>query len=225
MSGDLISQIEKNDLFNLYSKMLADLNLGELLQDSFENFEISKIEENFDFCCFKTYCKTSTLFSNSAKGLAIIYDLNEKQIDLLDKIGSTFGLIFQFKDDFLDILIRQEGTNLDKESYKDIRDGIYTFNFQIYITDLFLKDEKKAEEFLSLYYKKLKTNLEIKFLVKEMNRENILEYQRLYIQHLFFLCLNYLKEFGQTFENENFSQSIFFNEFYKLLNFIVERKN
>ena len=205
--------------------MLKDLNLGELLQHEFKNLDIREIEDNFDLCCFKTYCKTGTLFSNSAKGLGDIFDLDDKQKNILFNIGSIFGLIFQFMDDYLDIIKNNEKV-LDKECFKDIRDGIFTFNFQVFISNLFFHDEKKSEKFLELYSKKNKTEEDIDYIVNQMNNKEIMDFNKYYIFHLQNLCLNYVKELEQSFNNNDsdLSQSVFFLEFYNLLDYIIRRR-
>ena len=204
--------------------MVNDLNLGEILQADFENLDIFDIENNFDLCCYKTFCKTGTLFANSAKGIGDIFELDENQKQILFNIGSVFGLIFQFMDDYLDI-IQSDQSLLDKESFKDVKDGIFTFHFQVFISTLVLSDKTKSEEFLKLYTDSNKNENDINYIVDKMNNKEIMDFNKYYIFHLQNLCLDYIKELEKSFGNSEFdsSKSIFFSEFYNLIDYIIRR--
>lgn len=81
--------------------------------------------------------KTSALFQASVVFPAIIMGLPQDLIDKLEKISNNLGVIFQLKDDLLDIDRQNEKLNTAKLSNK------------IEIENLILKYKKETEELLS----------------------------------------------------------------------------
>jgi len=77
--------------------------------------------------------KTAALMSTACRVGAITADLDRTQIDDLTAFGESFGMVFQIRDDVLDVIATEE--ELGKTPGQDLSEGIYTLPVQRALED------------------------------------------------------------------------------------------
>lgn len=152
--------------------MIFELTQGEILQSALDAKSFENLPQSLEILSLKTYQKTGSLFDFGLNAVPIIHNQSAKVRELFSALGTIVGLYFQHVDDVLDQQVRP---TINKEPYKDIKDGIVTINC---LTAYFLKNnssKKEGKNFLKLYFKKDKTEEEIHQLIATLNSAEVLE--------------------------------------------------
>ena len=128
-AGDLMMcrvslQVAKED-FNEYGEIISgaieEMCRGELLQSG-SLFDDTVTKDRY---YRNIHGKTAALFMASCRIGAIEGGCDEKTVELLERIGEKFGMLFQLRDDLKDF--SSESSEMGKTTHKDFLDGIYTF--------------------------------------------------------------------------------------------------
>jgi heptaprenyl diphosphate synthase len=77
--------------------------------------------------------KTAALMSTACRVGALTAGLDRSQIDDLTAFGESFGMVFQIRDDVLDVIATEE--ELGKTPGQDLSEGIYTLPVQRALQD------------------------------------------------------------------------------------------
>ncbi len=77
--------------------------------------------------------KTASLMAASARIPALIAGLPTEEVDMLTEIGESIGMVFQIRDDIMDIFAPKE--ILKKEPGQDIVEGVYTLPVILLLAD------------------------------------------------------------------------------------------
>jgi heptaprenyl diphosphate synthase len=102
-------------------------------------FDTRRSEEHY----FKSIAgKTAALMSTSCKIGGITGSRPRTEIDALSAFGRSFGLIFQLRDDLLDVLASDE--ELGKPAGQDLAEGIYTLPVLLALRDPSIGPELEA---------------------------------------------------------------------------------
>lgn len=118
-SFELIVENKLSKNFALMTDNLTTMVFGEVEQylDKFDE-EIS-IERYFSIISKKT----ASFFSTSLVLGANLAKLKEEEIELLENVGKSMGILFQIQDDLLDF---SDESQIGKSSMSDINRGIYS---------------------------------------------------------------------------------------------------
>ncbi len=93
-------------------------------------FDTRRSEEHY----FQTIAgKTAALMSTSCRIGAITGDRPRAEVDALSAFGRRFGLVFQLRDDLLDVVATDE--ELGKPAGQDLAEGIYTLPVLLALRD------------------------------------------------------------------------------------------
>jgi heptaprenyl diphosphate synthase len=77
--------------------------------------------------------KTAALLSTACRIGGLTADLEQHEIGALTRFGESFGMVFQLRDDVLDVLATEE--ELGKPPGQDLAEGIYTLPVQRALND------------------------------------------------------------------------------------------
>lgn len=127
--------------------------------------------------------KTASFFKSVCKLGCKNARLDKNISDKMEKFGLNLGLLFQIRDDYLDIFSNKELTG--KEEFKDFREGIYTYPIILALEENHLRD--KIRDYLienqqrNLAYSDLSKLKDI-LLVYNIDKK----------------CINKMKEIGKT---------------------------
>ena len=115
-----LNEFENHKLMSIYTKVIHDLSVAELLQMQYEtNHEI-----DFEIYYKIIYGKTASLFQAAGEAAAVWSSLDAKESSNLSDLGKNLGLFFQIRDDYLDYF---NAALLNKPPFQDFERGIYTF--------------------------------------------------------------------------------------------------
>jgi heptaprenyl diphosphate synthase len=93
-------------------------------------YQVERGEEEY-LCAIAN--KTAALMSTACRIGGITADLDRDQIDELTTFGEAFGMLFQIRDDILDVVATEE--QLGKTPGQDLAEGIYTLPVQRALSD------------------------------------------------------------------------------------------
>ena len=134
---------------------IRDMCNGEVGQN-LNKYKISlNTDEYFDNISGKTASFFKTVCYLGSKNAAFTSEDTEKMV----RFGQNIGLMFQLKDDLLDLFFDKSITG--KEGFSDIKEGIYT-----YPIILALKDEQYGKDIYDILMKNRKVSLERNDLLK-----------------------------------------------------------
>lgn len=116
-----LNTLNNPPLMKLYSKVLRDLSVSELIQMEWEKKPTITLKI-YDSIIFG---KTASLFGACTMSAGILSKLSQKECESLYEFGVLLGKLFQKKDDYLDYFqsIHQSG----KEPLKDFKNGLFTY--------------------------------------------------------------------------------------------------
>lgn len=116
LSKSKIDPVQKCKLVELFAKKAGGLGVcyGQVLDILNENNQFSTWEEIERIISLKT----CALFELSFMTIGVIAEMEQKQIDMLEKIGYLFGLAFQIQDDLNDYL--KEKKEIGKDTDQDL---------------------------------------------------------------------------------------------------------
>lgn len=115
-----LSHLRYPKLLDMFTKTIRDLSVSELLQLQYEkNPKIT-----LDIYRQIIYGKTASLFESACASVAILHNLSQEQFELLSRLGSGIGNLFQMRDDYLDYF---NSSLLNKPAFTDFTGGLFTF--------------------------------------------------------------------------------------------------
>lgn len=209
-AANLIIQLDKPELNEIFSTMVHNLTYGECEQ-SLKSLNFSNIDEAFKVYMLKTYYKTASLIALSLRGLSIIYNLNQELQLQLFNLGLHIGIVFQLVDDVIDVIY--ESKDIKKPAFKDLEEGVINSYVLYEIND----DNNKGKDLGAMAQRKF-SGLGEKEIIKEQLKKGtgILKTQNLALDHL----IDAFKILDNPFFIENKTK---FNVL-QCFNFIVNRK-
>ena len=117
-----LSTLDKSvELLPVFTGVIRDLTVGELLQMRWENNPSITVKTYEEII----HRKTASLFGAMAQSAGILQDEDEDEIEKLRDFGLRMGRLFQIRDDFLDYFgdAKKEGKHL----YQDVHRRLITF--------------------------------------------------------------------------------------------------
>lgn len=131
----LLSELDDNRIYKLYSKVFENLCLGEIEQaGSTFNLECLSMDAYLE----KSRKKTAELFRAAAQGACILNKSDDSVINSLGAFAENFGILFQVIDDLLDFNASEK--QVGKPVMSDLRNGIFTMPVIIALKDTRVKD-------------------------------------------------------------------------------------
>ncbi|GAX80137.1 hypothetical protein CEUSTIGMA_g7575.t1 [Chlamydomonas eustigma] len=115
-----LAALRETRVVELMSQVLEDLVTGEIMQMTATRDQLLDQE----FYLQKTYCKTASLMSNSAKSIAVLSGESEDVCNAAASFGRHIGLAFQIIDDVLDLTA--SSSILGKPALNDMKSGLAT---------------------------------------------------------------------------------------------------
>ena len=112
------------EVAGLLAATLARLCQGQVAEVR-AAFQIDRDEEDYLRCIAD---KTAALMSTACRIGALTAGLDRTQIDALTAFGEGFGMVFQIRDDVLDVVASE--SELGKPPGQDLAEGIYTLPVQ-----------------------------------------------------------------------------------------------
>ena len=112
------------EVAGLLAATLARLCQGQVAEVR-AAFQIDRDENDYLRCIAD---KTAALMSTACRIGALTAGLDRAQIDDLSAFGEAFGMVFQIRDDLLDVVATE--TELGKPPGQDLAEGIYTLPVQ-----------------------------------------------------------------------------------------------
>ena len=147
-------QIRNFDALNILSQTAERLSQGEILQIE----KVIKRKMTIEIYYQMVSDKTASLFSAACKLGSITVKENRKKTSALSNFGEKFGLVFQIRDDLLDIIGNVE--TLGKPTIFDLKKNMQTLPL-IYIYNKLSK------------YELLRLKLKLKFHMKRSELKSI----------------------------------------------------
>tara|TARA_A100001015_G_C14979371_1_gene708795 strand:- start:61 stop:1053 length:993 start_codon:yes stop_codon:yes gene_type:complete len=162
----LISETKNINCLKEISESVQKLSLGELDQILTRNKNIS-IDQYYTII----ENKTATLFETCLKCGGHLNSINEKELNILQNIGYSLGILFQISDDYLDIF---DSTNeLKKGKGQDILKGELTLPIILLLKKYNKKDQenflKKIKDQNNSIFNEIKNEINIHNISEEIN--------------------------------------------------------
>ncbi len=109
-----------SEVAELLADTLADMCMGQVLEVK-SGFHLDRTEEEY----FEAISgKTASLLAASCKIGTLVAGGSEREKTLLHGLGHSFGMIFQIRDDILDLIA--DRSTLGKTPGQDLVEGVYT---------------------------------------------------------------------------------------------------
>ena len=125
------------EIAGLLAATLGDLCQGQVAEVR-AAFDISRTQEDYTKAISG---KTASLMATSCRIGAITGGLPRNQVDALTAFGRCFGMIFQVRDDILDVI--GSDAELGKPAGQDLAEGIYTLPTLLALADPVVGPELK----------------------------------------------------------------------------------
>ncbi|BDA80000.1 geranylgeranyl pyrophosphate synthase [Leptospira kobayashii] len=159
-----LNSLENPRLMTLFSAVLRDLSVSELIQMEWEkNPKITlKIYDSI------IYGKTASLFGACTESAGVLAKRSEKENILLSDFGVRLGKLFQKKDDCLDYFTNTKDSG--KEFLKDFKNGLFTYPV------LVLREKangKEKKEIHSLFAKEERTSADDEKILSMLSDKQI----------------------------------------------------
>lgn len=106
-------------VIGLFSETLKVIVNGEIIQLFNGRCQVNR-EQYYQ----RIYAKTASLFETCAKSAALLYECDEKTVEVMRQFGYNIGMAFQIIDDVLDFTGEQ--ATLGKPVGSDLRQGLIT---------------------------------------------------------------------------------------------------
>ena len=113
----------------LLAKTLGDLCQGQVTEVR-AAFQVGRTDDDYTQAIAG---KTASLMATSCRIGAITAGLPRDQVEALTTFGRTFGMLFQVRDDILDVVGTEE--ELGKPAGQDLAEGIYTLPVLLALAD------------------------------------------------------------------------------------------
>ncbi len=117
------------EIAGLLAKTLGDLCQGQVTEVR-SAFQVGRTEEDYTQAIAG---KTASLMATSCRIGAITAGLPRDQVDAFTAFGRSFGMLFQVRDDVLDVVGTEE--ELGKPAGQDLAEGIYTLPVLLALAD------------------------------------------------------------------------------------------
>ncbi|HEV3212170.1 MAG TPA: polyprenyl synthetase family protein [Acidimicrobiales bacterium] len=151
--GNVVAIVAGDYLMARSAAIAADLgtNVAALLARTLASLtrgQVSEVRTAFDVTrTFDDYVeaiggKTATLMASSCRVGAITAGRTPAEVDALGHFGHAFGMVFQIRDDLLD-LVAVDG-QLGKPTGQDLSEGIYTLPVLVALEDASAGDELRG---------------------------------------------------------------------------------
>jgi geranylgeranyl diphosphate synthase type II len=142
--------------------------------------------------------KTASLLSASMSMGGIVAQTDDRNIEILEKIGMQIGLAFQIQDDLLDAI--GDPTKFGKKTGGDIREGKKT-----YLSILAAKMANRSDKIIleSILQSKSVTDTEVQKVIDIFHESGVIQLTKDYIQKLYsnsIELLNYYEKSSYTDE-------------------------
>lgn len=205
--GLLISIKNKTfDILEVVSDTVKEMSEGELLQIEKARKLDLNLENYFDIIGKKT----ASLIKASTKSGALSVTNNYEIVENISQIGWNLGIAFQIKDDLFDY---ENSSVIGKPGANDIQESKVTLPVIFYINEL-SKNEKK--EFLRIFSKKNKSNLEINKIKTLILDSKAMDKAK--------ESMNYYIKQAKELLSSNFNNSKVFENYNILIDYIIQRK-
>ena len=152
--------IKDFDALEVLSKTAERLSQGEILQ--IEKYMKREMTEKIYYDMISD--KTASLFSASCELGCITVEENDEKRRALSRFGEKFGLVYQIRDDLLDIVGNID--RLGKPTAFDLKKNIQTLPLIYLFSKLSKNDSKKLKRKLKYHLKRSEINI-IKKLIKD----------------------------------------------------------
>ncbi|PJZ68785.1 geranylgeranyl pyrophosphate synthase [Leptospira perolatii] len=161
---DHLNSLGSSELMDLFTKVIKDLSVSELIQMEWE--KNSKItSEIYDSV---VYGKTASLFGAVSEAAGILVELPKKSRKKLHDFGIRLGFLFQKQDDAIDYF--QAGNQTGKVPLKDFKNGLYTYP----VLKLLEKSDRNDKKLVHSLFGKAERNGQDEVVVLSLlNRYNI----------------------------------------------------
>jgi heptaprenyl diphosphate synthase len=126
------------DVAGLLARTLAALTRGQVSEVR-TAFSVERTEDDY-FAAIEG--KTAALMASSCRVGALTAHLPEDQLEALTEFGRCFGMIYQLRDDILDVIATEN--ELGKPAGQDLAEGIYTLPTIFALRDSIVGDELRA---------------------------------------------------------------------------------
>jgi len=168
-NSDKIPHQKKADIYDLYSKEMLRLSVGQAMDINWHNNQRTVSEKQYlQMCSYKT----GSLARLSAQLGGIMGNGSEAQISALGDFGTSIGVSFQIQDDILNI---QPEKKWGKEIGDDIKEGKITL---IVIRALGKISAEKKKRLLSILGSKSKSDSDVTEAIKILDESGAIEYTK-----------------------------------------------
>jgi len=117
------------EVASLLASTLASLCEGQLIEIR-SKFSVDRTEADY----FDTIAgKTSALMATACRVGAITSGRDRAEVESLTRFGQAFGMVFQIRDDFLDVIGTEK--DLGKPVGQDLAEGVYTLPVILALAD------------------------------------------------------------------------------------------
>jgi len=127
-----------NDIAGLLARTLAWLTRGQISEVR-TAFSVERTEADYYEAIEG---KTASLMSSSCRVGALTAHLDEGQVEALSEFGRCFGMIYQLRDDILDVTATDN--QLGKPAGQDLAEGIYNLPTLFALRDPLVGDELRS---------------------------------------------------------------------------------
>ncbi len=118
---DHLNKLNNPELMRIFTGVIRDLSVGELIQMQWEKNPKIKMHEYNKII----FGKTASLFGAVCETAGVLAKSDTNLINRLRKFGIDMGMIFQIKDDYIDYF--QSSENSGKVQMKDFLNGLFTY--------------------------------------------------------------------------------------------------
>lgn len=203
-----ISDELKSKILSSLAEDLTKLHIGQgmdIYWSENKKYDVS-VDEYLQMCAYKT----GALLGFSMKLGAILTNADKQMLDRLEKIGNSLGIVFQIRDDILNL---KPTTDWGKENGEDISEGKFTYM----VADAISKanDADKAE-LVKILSEKTTDKEKIKKAITILDKYDSFKSANEFSHNL-------LEETKKTLE-ELFDDSEYKTVFLELVDYLMDRK-
>ncbi|MDF3820989.1 polyprenyl synthetase family protein [Leptospira sp. 96542] len=190
-----LNSLANPKLMDLFSQVLRDLSVSELLQMEWEkNPKMTlKIYDSI------IYGKTASLFGVCTESAAILANVKPKECSAYREFGVRLGKLFQKKDDCLDYFVSEKHSG--KEFLKDFTNGLYTYPVLVLKSKMNTSQKKELDV---LFAKEVRDEEDQKTIVHWMQEFNIEAVIAGELKKEKVFLVNFLNQFPNSTERELF---------------------
>ncbi|PJZ85082.1 polyprenyl synthetase family protein [Leptospira harrisiae] len=194
-----LNSIGNPELMEIFSQVLKDLSVSELLQMEWEkNPKITlKVYDSI------IYGKTASLFGVCTESAAILAGKSKKERATIRDFGVRLGKLFQKKDDCLDYFTDSNVSG--KEFLKDFKNGLYTYPILVLRESLNLLEKRKLE---SVFKKEERTTADETYVLGLMESKKISEKLHKELSAEKKYLLSFLNQFSNSAERQLFVEQL-----------------